>query len=245
MTLEEYAAEQKSIVDRFLQVILPILMLFRDREVDNSVWEDLLSLLILPTARARTESAELARRYFEAQRHAEGATGPYAPGAPRPLTGALFRKVMNQSRDAIRASNSSSQELAALAARAVKVVENGGRETMLSSVHRDETVLGWARYDPAPPTCGFCWTMISRGPVYKSEESAGGRNQWHDNCTCKVVAVRDRKDWPGREQYLQAEKDWVEASRGAKNNDDAIRNLDRMLRPSRYRSATLDERKAA
>jgi len=245
MELEEYAAQQQLIVSEFLQFIAPILYLYQGREVDDSMWEELLSLLILPTARARTASAQLALDFFIAQREAEGATGDFTPGEPRPLTGALFRKIMNQKRDNMRASNTSSEELAALAARAVKLVENGGRETMMSSVHRDDTVIGWARYDPKPPTCGFCVTMISRGPVYKSEISAGGRTQWHDNCSCKVVAVRDANSWPGREGFLKAEALWKEASRGAKNNEDAIRRLDSMLRPSRYRRSSEEEKRAA
>lgn len=255
MELDEYSAEQRIIVSEFLQTIAPILYLYQGREVDESMWEELLALLILPTARSRRESAELALAFFEAQREAEGATGNWTPGEPRPLTGALFRKVMNQKRDVMRASSTSSEELAALAARAVKLVENGGRETMMSSVHRDDSVIGWARYDPEPPTCGFCMTMISRGVVYKNADTAGGRInskfegdgqfKFHDNCTCKVIAVRDKSDWPGRDQYLEAEKLWIEASRGAKNNKEAIRRLDEILRPHRYRRSSEEERRAA
>ena len=107
---------------------------------------------------------------------------------------------------------------------------------------RGRTVKGWARVATGAETCDFCLTMISRGPVYFSSETAGftghddamldafddlpfeeyldftGEHieEWHDNCDCRVVPVFDTRDWPGRDQYLIAQEMWVEASREAR-----------------------------
>lgn len=83
---------------------------------------------------------------------------------------------------------------------------NSERNTMVALSRNDDSIIGWARVDYALPTCPLCSITISRGPVYHSEESAGGQgNDYHGGCTCEIVLVRaDEKDsWPGREIYLR------------------------------------------
>ena len=80
--------------------------------------------------------------------------------------------------------------------------------------------LNWARVLSGAENCGFCVMLASRGPVYRSEESAGRReasdlydttaagwvNSYHPGCDCLVVPIYDYGDWDGRDQWQAAEK---------------------------------------
>lgn len=68
--------------------------------------------------------------------------------------------------------------------------------------------VAWARVATGLETCGWCLTLVSRGPVYHSKETAGGNWEFHDGCDCKVVPVFDLENWDGRERYLAAQEMW-------------------------------------
>jgi hypothetical protein len=100
-----------------------------------------------------------------------------------------------------------------------KEVLNGGRRTLLRAVPDDPLRPKFARVQGGNESCAFCWMLISRGPVYHSESSAGlvapgEMNAWHPNCDCRVVPVFDEKaDWPGKQDFLAAQKLWGETTR--------------------------------
>jgi hypothetical protein len=72
----------------------------------------------------------------------------------------------------------------------------GDRVTTLTAVDADTQAVGWARISDGDP-CAFCWMLVSRGPVYKSEATANF--QAHDHCGCKPVPVFSKTaPWPGR-----------------------------------------------
>ncbi len=55
--------------------------------------------------------------------------------------------------------------------------------------------------------CGFCAMLASRGPVYKSSESAGLRvDRFHENDFCTIVPVFTSKIWEGKEQHKEFER---------------------------------------
>lgn len=94
---------------------------------------------------------------------------------------------------------------------------NAERNTMIAIAVAEDEVIGWARVDPTPPTCPLCRITISRGPVYSSEEAAGGEgNTYHGGCTCTIVLVTRGKEtsWPGYSQY-QAEKQRYKDAKGS------------------------------
>ena len=68
-------------------------------------------------------------------------------------------------------------------------VLNAGRETVATITKQDERVIGYARVSGTGHPCGWCAMLISRGVVYRSRESAGEDNSWHDNCHCYVEPV--------------------------------------------------------
>ena len=102
------------------------------------------------------------------------------------------------------------------------------RRATTQVAHPTRLVKGWARVPTGRETCGFCWMLASRGPVYKTAGGAGGRlgdsmmmqlhasdevssenmNQWHAGCDCKVVPVFKQDSWPGKEKYAAAWQLW-------------------------------------
>ena len=49
----------------------------------------------------------------------------------------------------------------------------------------------YARVPTGDKTCAFCLMLASRGFIYRSEDSAGEFDQYHDDCDCEVVASFD------------------------------------------------------
>lgn len=58
-----------------------------------------------------------------------------------------------------------------------------------SNALRDELRPRYARVPNGGETCDFCIMLASRGPVYRSAESAGMLDHWHANCRCSVVPM--------------------------------------------------------
>lgn len=79
--------------------------------------------------------------------------------------------------------------------------------------------IGWARVLTGAESCGFCQMLVSRGPVYRSEQTAsrigGSQKAYHDHCDCETVLVRDGEDWEGREEYERLEQIWMQSTVGA------------------------------
>lgn len=101
-------------------------------------------------------------------------------------------------------------------------------------------VRGWARVATGKETCGWCWMLVSRGPVYSSARAAGSHlddrdalqtvgaglfdpkehmNQWHEGCDCKIVPVFRLDKWEGRDRYLAAKDLWYSATKGYRGKD--------------------------
>lgn len=78
-------------------------------------------------------------------------------------------------------------------ATAARLANNGGRGTILNMVASDRYSLGWSRTGRGE-ACPFCLMLISRGPVYKAESSAGF--DAHNRCYCQPVpAFTDDDLW--------------------------------------------------
>ena len=80
--------------------------------------------------------------------------------------------------------------------------------------------------------CGFCAMLASRGPVYKSSESAGIRaDRYHDHCFCTCVPVFTSKHWEGKDQQVAFERVYNEVVRDQDlHGEDARRAMDKYFR---------------
>jgi hypothetical protein len=195
----------------------------------------------------RDVSATNARQFYDREREAFVASNlfkfdpepfkpveikPYEP-TPVPQAGKIERydfpkagyepewllNVLEDVREAFQEPNTPPKEATKAAAIVGKEVLNGGRRTLLRAIPDDPLRPKFARVQGGDESCAFCWMLISRGPVYHSESSAGlvapgEMNAWHPNCDCRVVPVFDEKsDWPGKQDYLAALELWKDSTR--------------------------------
>lgn len=238
MTPEQYAAQQALISAAVARFVVSFSQFFTNPALTISEWLRLLGLLFPEIERRREESAALARQFYDDQRDA------YHPGLPRndrPLEGTEFRVFvsnMDPVRERMSQAGSRQDAVAALAMRAVREVENAGRQQIIHAVKNEpETriVQGWARVATGRETCAWCLMLVSRGPVYYGADRAGldlddysaarmiaaGEDvsdymeQWHAGCDCKVVPVFDKQDWSGKEAAERALELWNDATREA------------------------------
>lgn len=102
---------------------------------------------------------------------------------------------------------------------------------------KDGTVIArpfaWARvvHPSKNGPCGFCAMLASRGPVYKTSESAGVRvDRYHVHCKCEAVPVYTSREWPGKAQHARFEQLYNEV---VKDHDlhgqEALRAMNRRL----------------
>ena len=78
-------------------------------------------------------------------------------------------------------------------------VRQFGRSTILDSVGMSGGHVRYARilsYASNKGPCAWCRMLASRGAVYWSEVTAGGFDDWHEECSCDAVAVRSPDDFP-------------------------------------------------
>lgn len=97
-----------------------------------------------------------------------------------------------------------------------EAVLTGGRQTIKEWAKADKRAIGWRRVSDGNP-CAFCAMLVSRGPVYTSEERAKERDkskrdsepgtdyaEYHAHCGCSVEVVYG--DWQPTEQ----EQQWID-----------------------------------
>ncbi len=244
MNPEEYAAQQALISAAIARYVLQFAKFFVRPVLGLTEWLNLMTLLFPEVQRQREESAALAREFYDSQR---GLHHPRLPRNDRPLEGTEFRTFvenMEPARKKMSLEDSPQDAVASLALRAVREVENAGRQQIIHAVTNDpetDIVRGWARVATGRETCAWCLMLVSRGPVYQGASTAGldlddtsakqmiaaGEDvsefmeQWHDGCDCKVVPVFKRTAWPGEREAKKAEKLWIDASKEARRILDA------------------------
>ncbi|AKJ72279.1 hypothetical protein BH787_gp04 [Gordonia phage GMA4] len=117
----------------------------------------------------------------------------------------------------------------------IRHIEQAARDTIVAAVEAEEErsgdPIGWARVLTGAESCGFCAMLASRGPIYKTEETAQrrGKNQeegkYHDGCDCLIVPVFDiDDDWVGKDAWENLEQLWIESD-GRKDFEKRIREL--------------------
>ncbi|MFJ4785149.1 hypothetical protein [Streptomyces sp. NPDC088794] len=217
------------------QMARQILHVWRDlmdpAKVDAS-WPAVRAALMPIVQQARTHSAALAAAaYMDARRAAGVPDGGFDPAGPLQLAIARLESSLDvtgpvEFKKAIAAGRSPQQAMDAAAVRMVGSTQylalEGARSVISKSVDSDDQATGWSRVTDADP-CAWCAMLASRGPIYKSERTAGrdqnarfegdGAFKYHDHCACQA--------WPAftlDEPFIGiAEKlydDWLRETRG-------------------------------
>lgn len=154
------------------------------------------------------------------------------------------RNVKSKTRRGRTADQAAREAAADAAGAAGRHVLEGGRHMGLTLVHADDAAIGWIRVTDGDP-CGFCGMLASRGPVYRSEQSARyvvnpKANRpvgalYHDNCGCTAEAMFDKgQEWP--ELNRQLRELWNRVAKGQKDPLNAFRREIERQRRERKRS---------
>jgi hypothetical protein len=78
-----------------------------------------------------------------------------------------------------------------LSGAASRLILNGARMAVLTAVQEDSKAVAWMRVTAANP-CSWCAMLASRGPIYRTEASAGFKA--HNNCRCVAQACFSAED---------------------------------------------------
>jgi hypothetical protein len=105
------------------------------------------------------------------------------------------------------------------AAAAERVAMNGGRSAIWNHMSRDRRALGYIRLSRTGTPCGWCAMLISRGPVYRSKNSAefADGDKYHDNCHCYAEPVFTQEQYSSSSTYelnRRYEELWPKVTRG-------------------------------
>lgn len=239
MEIEEYNQRQQQLVSELSNLLLILLRPFLAPGLTRLEWIAALRAVYPEVASFRRQSAELGREFYDYQRetHIGGQHNSYLAE----YKFEWFEEAMRPSQRQMMKPGASEEALGQMIMRVAKEVENGGRRTILRAVASDPVEPRWARVATGRETCAFCTMLVSRGPTYLSARGAGLqaddttalelidkgdesaldklKTRWHPGCDCKVVPVFDRKNWPGRDAFLEAEKLWADVTQGHKGKD--------------------------
>lgn len=266
MNLAEMEKLQASNVRPVILHASTLFATYQAQSINPMTWYSLLEMLFQIVFPASQRQAEIQRVNYDWNRERNGL--PPHPIPLAELTLEQFFRDMEPVKAAMLAPGTTPGQVHLAAMRVARSVENSGRWTVMKATEYPDPafpdrldsievpagqaprrargpngVRGWARVATGAETCGWCWMLVSRGPVYRSAETAGARltdrdalqmtganvfdsgehmNQWHTGCDCKIVPVFNLENWDGRDRHLAAEELWRRVSRKENNNRDAI-----------------------
>lgn len=266
MTPEQYAALQAVITAQAAAYSLQASALFAQASISLSEWVKLMQIMFPAVSEFRERSAALAREFYDSQRFQFHPELPRHDVLKEHYEFDWFLKNMEPVRKRFSQPNAPEAVTAEFTFRFVREVETAGRRQIIHAVESDdgvaekveaapkpertrvlgydgkpvqyepEMVQGWARVATGLETCAWCLMLVSRGPVYRSAETAGSAydsettlrlfqdneevddmlNEWHIGCDCKVVPVFDKQEWPGKDAQERALQLWIDAADDAK-----------------------------
>ena len=165
MTPEEYAASQFLIAAGLAAYVRRVATFFAVPSMGSKAWLDFLRLLFPEVQKRYGQSADLGRRFYDAQRKKHHPELVRNERLLSELQFDWFVQNMEQARKGMSQADSTSAAVARVAFSAVREVEMAGRRQVIGAVKNDpEPVLqGWARVATGRETCAFCLMLISRG----------------------------------------------------------------------------------
>ena len=115
-----------------------------------------------------------------------------------------------------------------------RIILNGARYMDAVVTQHDPKIIGWARvHNPEAndEACGWCSMLMSRGPVYRSEESANLSGPtsdfatFHPKCHCTAVKVYDAGQYEASmfDSNRKYQALWPEVTRGSRDTMKAWR----------------------
>jgi len=210
--------QRQSITRAMMRTLLRFLIPFLGRPAGRDLVERIANDSFVTVLSTRKQYEALARElYIQSLAAFDRDADPVSSPSLRPFTFAEWLGSVRRS--LVEDEPIDMKSLESLLVGADLHSRNAEREHAVAYAIDDPRSIGWARYDPIPGTCSWCLMLISRGPSYGSNMSAGGMEKWHRGCTCEVVQVFSRDKWRGKAQYEQAEQLWKDVTKGKKGND--------------------------
>jgi hypothetical protein len=188
-------------------------------DIDITAWRRFITIIYPTVMDARLQTFNTAVDYYNSQRPADAPPIDYVERSYPPER---LQKALEPARQ------KAVDEAAAITTEHTMAA---GREAVEDAVKNDPAALAWARVPSGAETCAFCTLLVSRGPVYKTRQSASlgyEGEPYHPGCDCVPVPVFDRENWPGRDRYLEADALYREVTAGRKGRD-ALNALRRHL----------------
>lgn len=207
----EHQAAQRALSARLAEQLGPLWDLIRLGAFATTIplWIEAVKELLDLFARM---SGTLAADYYSEERDIARARGVYVPAPAAIPDGKAEASLRWATKDLWVPEDDNpppiEERLAAAEKKAEgaaqKIVADVGRDTIAEAVQEDPEVLGWARHT-GPDACAFCALLVSRGPVFHSEETAGaranrrfageGNYKFHNNCDCTVYPLFVGQRW--------------------------------------------------
>lgn len=182
---------------------------------DSASYEAFETAMLLLIQNRASNSAAIAAKYVEFFRAIDGPTAAARKIATVPLAAGATKEQIRKSlavtaqATVLRAleagepfEKAMQTGLASVSGSASRLMLQAGRDTILEEVERDSHIVGYTRVAGAD-ACAFCAMVASRGPVYKTESTAGKFNAWHDHCNCGVEIVYKDSEWPAHSREYQ------------------------------------------
>jgi hypothetical protein len=239
---EEHRKAQALLIAALVREMVALWPAFSATDVAAS-WPGLRRALVtLIRARHRTSSGLAATYYQKIRQESLAPRGRLSDGRPAPtrlaptritpvlapdiaeelIEGALtlagpvsFKESITRGKTPEQAR---SRALVTTSGAATRLVLDGGRTTTVNTVRADKAAAGWARLSDGDP-CSWCSMLISRGPSYKSAQSAGAGEQWHAHCGCTPVPVYKDVPWAGEDEYRKYRDLWYASKEDAEDGD--------------------------
>jgi hypothetical protein len=226
----DYQASQRTLSAQLVEQMGPLWDLIRLGTFATTVpaWIDAVVELLQRFARM---SGALAADYYEQERDLSDARRLFVPSPaeiPDGKAEASLRWAVkdlwtpeSENPPSIEQRLEAAEEKAAGAGQ--KVVADVGRDTITEALDEDGEALGWARMT-GPNACHFCALMVSRGPVYHTEQTAGaaanrrfkgdGKYKFHDHCDCTVVPIFRGQGWDPPAYVQEWDRLYMESTGG-------------------------------
>ncbi|MFD5026999.1 hypothetical protein [Streptomyces sp. NPDC058373] len=195
---DRYRAAQRGLTRLLVRDVRGLRRLILPSRLRTSVPDWIGAVQAVIDQYART-SAALGAEFYDAQRAAAAAPGPFTVPVQDPppadqseaslrwATKDLWGREPEQATEAQQQPIETRLTQAEKKAEAVaqKLVTDAGRNTVREAVRQDRQATAWARA-AALDSCHFCKMLAVRGAVYK-QDTADFRA--HDGCHCGVVPV--------------------------------------------------------
>lgn len=194
-------------------------------------WQATRSAVTSLIVAQRLRSAELGIAFYRSERRAAGRGGGFTPRLPDPLPDQQILRTIDATgigtfQRSLRAGATPEQAVdraaVTLSGAASRLALDGGRSVVDTAVQDDDEAIGWLRVTDSDP-CSWCAMLASRGAVYHSEATAGGRTnsrfvgggsfKFHDHDGCVAVPVFDHDD-PRLEHADDLYEQWLRETAG-------------------------------